>query len=342
MEYIVCCIARNEEPYLDEWITHYLNLGFDHIIINDNNDDRNQLPNFLYDKPYKDSVIVIPWNGESNFQTKAYANVYDDYDFKWCAFYDCDEFLELTQHETIADYLSMFPDDCYTVSINWLCYGTNGNEKYSPEPLQLRFPYPHTPCDLSHENNRHIKVIARKVKLIKTIFLTPHFLSVPMKNAYINNGNRIPWSSFFTRSFNKPINYDYAYIKHYVTKSNEEFTKRNKNQRQNAKNMEKEERKRSRLLNELTDKPTEEILNDSKYLTDAIVPHQFILVRSTDLHTILGCLKEGKYVTLFGKDKSGKLLTRILNVAVHNRVKELSWIYDPQRINPEEYDIIID
>lgn len=35
----ICCVAKDEEPYLKEWIAHHLSLGFQHIYICDNNDE---------------------------------------------------------------------------------------------------------------------------------------------------------------------------------------------------------------------------------------------------------------------------------------------------------------
>lgn len=35
----VVCIARLEANYINEWVNHYLGLGFDKVIIADNNHD---------------------------------------------------------------------------------------------------------------------------------------------------------------------------------------------------------------------------------------------------------------------------------------------------------------
>ena len=38
-KYLVFTCAKNEDKYLIEFVEHYLNLGFDKIIIADNNDE---------------------------------------------------------------------------------------------------------------------------------------------------------------------------------------------------------------------------------------------------------------------------------------------------------------
>lgn len=54
MKSAICSIARNENEYLDEWVTYHLNLGFDHIFIYDNNNpDDCSLPQFIEQSIWK-------------------------------------------------------------------------------------------------------------------------------------------------------------------------------------------------------------------------------------------------------------------------------------------------
>ena len=45
MSSCLIAIAKNEEPYLKEWIEYHANLGFDKIIVCDNNDVGNYRSN---------------------------------------------------------------------------------------------------------------------------------------------------------------------------------------------------------------------------------------------------------------------------------------------------------
>ena len=45
---IVCAIAKDEDPFLKEWVVYHLILGFDHIIIYDNN-SKNSISSILCD-----------------------------------------------------------------------------------------------------------------------------------------------------------------------------------------------------------------------------------------------------------------------------------------------------
>ena len=37
---VICCIALDEEAYIDEWIQYHLHIGFSHIYIYDNKDQQ--------------------------------------------------------------------------------------------------------------------------------------------------------------------------------------------------------------------------------------------------------------------------------------------------------------
>lgn len=47
MSSFVVAIAKNEELYLKEWVEYHFHLGFDKIIICDNNDVGNERTNFF-------------------------------------------------------------------------------------------------------------------------------------------------------------------------------------------------------------------------------------------------------------------------------------------------------
>lgn len=49
----LCCIVKDENEYIDEWVNHHKNIGFDQIIIYDNNSKNPILT---------ENVIVNNWN----------------------------------------------------------------------------------------------------------------------------------------------------------------------------------------------------------------------------------------------------------------------------------------
>ena len=106
MKVAIIAIAKNEQLYIQEWIDYHLNLGFDKIIIADN-DDELILSGFSSDK-----VIIEDYTNVIRVQPKAYTelfNKYRDY-YDWIAFFDIDEFLVL-ECDDIKQFLSGFTAD---------------------------------------------------------------------------------------------------------------------------------------------------------------------------------------------------------------------------------------
>ena len=84
MKAAVCVIVKNENLYLDEWVSHYLDINkFDHIFIYDHND-----PEGEHIKDYGENVTVIDFRGhEKPCQHVAYEDCYktygEEYDIYW-------------------------------------------------------------------------------------------------------------------------------------------------------------------------------------------------------------------------------------------------------------------
>ena len=192
-KYIVCAIAKNEERYICEWIEHYFNLGFDKIIIGDNNDiGNNALMEAIKDIERRDDVVVIDIRGEKSFQNEFYSMFSEVGNYKWCAYFDIDEFLYLNAYNNVKDFLSKHENENY-VSFNWVMYGPNGQSSIMDGSLKERFKYP-LPI-FSIENGTVKSIINGKYKGRHTI----HSLN-----------NDI---------FEREVNYYDGYIKHYKYKS---------------------------------------------------------------------------------------------------------------------------
>jgi hypothetical protein len=208
MSAVVCVIAKHEELYIDEWINYNLNLGFTKIYVYDNSDD-NSLK-YLN----SDSVKVIHYPGICK-QFEAYNNFITNYkeDHTYVAFIDCDEFIVLKQDNNILDICTKYiKDDSGGLAINWKFFGSNGHEKYSPEPVMKRF------TKSQKGINNHIKCIVKCSDIIQ--YNHPHYptiISNPVKD-FDNN--------IIIGPFNDKGNDKIAQINHYFTKSKEEFIKK--------------------------------------------------------------------------------------------------------------------
>ena len=223
-KYVVIACAKNEEEYIVEWIEHYLNLGFDKLFIVDNNDEGNDsLPNLLQNYVNEGKVQIFDCRGVFSVQVGLYADFCAESNFKWCAFYDCDEFLEIGAYRSVKNYLEQF-NGYDIVMLNWLCFGPNKQIKKKPGGVQERFPKPVSPV-LYFKENGFVKSLVRGDKeKFKDCFFNGSHTPTNCPNArrtvagYYDTNDE-------SHSFLHP-RYKNGYIKHYYTKSFEEWLKK--------------------------------------------------------------------------------------------------------------------
>ena len=218
----ICVIAKEENLYIKEFINHYKNLGVKKIFLYDNNELNGENFNDILNEEIRNNLVeIIDYRGKISPQRIAYNDCFmkNKNKYDWIAFYDIDEFLYIENYNNINKFLSQKKfNKCSSILINWKYYGDNNNIYYEPKELKKRFT---KPFSFNPNKNYDIyfysaaKSIVRgrdKVKLIWAHF--PHFLN--NSNICRPDGKKVlyPLSKF---------NYSYAYIKHYSTKSTEEF-----------------------------------------------------------------------------------------------------------------------
>lgn len=211
---IVFACAKNEDDYINEWVEHYLNLGFDKIIIADNNDSPEPLRNLLSKWINNGQVQIFECNGLKKFQLYIYNMFLHEGNYKWCAYFDCDEFLELNSHASIKGFLSGIEEDC--VLINWMVFGSNGNIHKGNGLLKERFKCPVSPVSFFKENF-YVKPIIRGGS--NNMYLTN--THCPLYCDKMNIGGY--YTVDYSRHVYSPVRYKYAYIRHYYTKSFDEW-----------------------------------------------------------------------------------------------------------------------
>lgn len=229
-KYVVFTCAKNENEYIIEWIEHYLNLGFDKIFICDNNDD-DKLVRVVWEYIEEGKVEIFDCRHFTMFQGGVNNMFCVAGNFAWCAFFDCDEFLELGVYDNIKEYLSQKEEDC--IAFNWLMYGSGDELKKLKGGVQERFKKPVFP--INNLNNSFVKCIIRGGHF-KYTNITDCGGHVPVSNekgytkkiTYNIGGyyheDFIPY--LFQASL--PLRYKEGYIKHYYTKSFEEWVSKAK------------------------------------------------------------------------------------------------------------------
>ena len=99
----LCSVGKEENKYVKEFIQHYKKLGFDHIYIYDNNDvDGEKFENEIKDEIENGFVSIINYRGYKGIQLNAFYDCYQKNNkrYKWLAFFDFDEYLELIPNNT--------------------------------------------------------------------------------------------------------------------------------------------------------------------------------------------------------------------------------------------------
>ena len=220
--YIVCCICKNELSYIREFVEYHLNLGFDKIVIGDNNDVDGEDYNRILDEYIRDGrVVIVDLRGKVAVQKEFYNMIIEKADYSWCAFIDCDEFItfsEKTKFRNIKDFLRAY-HTVQAFGLNWKVYGDNGNTYHGEGNVVDRFPNP-MPYDFKFHypfpENFHIKTILNKRAGYPKFMLSPHKVeAIPYHSP---NGTPIGNSNF-----NQNLDYDVLFIRHFYTKSLEEW-----------------------------------------------------------------------------------------------------------------------
>lgn len=213
-------MGRHENQYAPEWVEHHLSLGFDKIIIFDNNREGEERMIDILGKYVNAGKVEIIEYPEPYAMIKAYQQAYDEIgkDYGWLMALDFDEFLTLPEGEDIHTFVQRFAHTADVIKINWMTYGDNGLITNDGRPLQERFTTPLRGEDGHTETwgeNVHVKSIARCGIDLK--YCDPH----------CPHGGDLYVSASGQRSeaspFHKVVNHSSAYIKHFTTKTLEEW-----------------------------------------------------------------------------------------------------------------------
>ena len=205
MDAVICCIALNENNYIEEWISYHLKLGFSKIYIYDNSSDNN-----LRYLNNSSTVSVLHLPGKKQ-QYSAYLHFFMTFGryHKWCAIIDCDEFIVLHKNKNVTDFLNQYLDSG-ALCINWYLFGSNGHKNYTNKPVLERF------TKRGAKVNKHIKYIVCCRDF--TGCYNPHFPLLRegtiMKDVH---GNIV------SGPFNELDDNSVCQINHYFTKSYDEF-----------------------------------------------------------------------------------------------------------------------
>jgi hypothetical protein len=214
MNYLsLCCIARDEDLYIHEFICYYKLLGVEKFYIYDNG-SKMPLQDIL--KKYGTLCEIIPFDGVA-VQMKAYQHCLNKFgkQTKWLLVCDLDEFVFSPKKDTLPEILCEYEKPGIGgLGINWKLFGSNSYIN-KPNGLVIESYTKVMPND--HIENVHIKSCIMPEFAI-SVAGDPHsFLYKPGYNA-VNENYEIVRGPFTKKHFSFSI-----VLHHYVLKSFEEY-----------------------------------------------------------------------------------------------------------------------
>lgn len=218
MQVALCAMAKCENLYINEWCDYHLSIGFDHIYIYDNNEpDGEKIVDVINDE----RISVVDYRGKHQASCETQVKAYNDCykicagNYDWVMFIDIDEFLTLPDWPNIKDFLSQA---CFTdanaIRFHWKCYSDSDKLKYEDEPVLSRFT---EPCN-NNDVDKYYKQIYR-CSIPNLTIKNVHYSS-NISNIKYPDGNP---AKYITQTTDKMVDHTHGYIRHYVTKSLEEF-----------------------------------------------------------------------------------------------------------------------
>lgn len=208
----LCAIAKNETPYLEEWVNFHRAVGVEHFYIYDNESDvpvRSTLKKYVA----AGLVTVKDYPGKGK-QMPSYDDCLRTYGHtsKWIGFIDCDEFIVPKSKDSVPEILGLF-ESFGGLAVNWIIFGSNGLQK-KPDGLIIENYTMGSPQD--YVENRHTKRIVQPA-LTRGAGTNPHYFVHQRGYFSVSETLNMVHQAWSDNSTNV------IQINHYFTKSYDEF-----------------------------------------------------------------------------------------------------------------------
>ena len=220
----VCTLGKNENRYIREFVELYHNYSVDKIYLYDNNDiDGERFDDVIGEYINNGFVEIIDWRGVKGTSTyygimdSCYQTYHNDYD--WQIFYELDEFLYLKDYQNIKSYLIQNKfNKCQSIQLNWVHMSDNNQIYYENKSLNERFP---------KQGKNVVKNKKNKICFIKTM-IRGKLTNINITHNHLLSKNLKACNGFGRKSRVKGFlslkpDYEYYYIKHYYSKTVQEF-----------------------------------------------------------------------------------------------------------------------
>ncbi len=224
--YAVVSTMKNEGPFIIDWVAHYKVLGFDHILVC-NNDCSDTTVEMLQRLQEMGLVIqhntIVRGGGIHRSALRQASRRYDEVmDAKWVFVCDVDEYLNIHIGKgTVRELVQASGEDADVISIPWRIFGSSGVDEFIEEPVTKQFTDAELPWDgeLRPNTGKFVKSLYTNQHKFKRMGLhapvpNEEFMAdikhvLPMGDIYVENGVRTQ----------NPPSYEYAQVNHYALRS---------------------------------------------------------------------------------------------------------------------------
>lgn len=208
----ICCISKDENEYLPEFIDYHRKIGVEKFYLYDN---ESKIPIAETLAPLvAEGVVVVNTISGKGVQTKAYQQCLESYgaDTRWIAFIDTDEFIVPKVTNNLPELMREY-EAFGGLGINWLLFGSSGH-MHRPAESQVTSFVLHTTPD--YPPNRHIKSIVQPYYVVRT-GLNPHEFVYKRFKFCVNEHFR------YIRGAHSPHSTRLVQLNHYFLRSQDEF-----------------------------------------------------------------------------------------------------------------------
>lgn len=222
---LLVLIVKNEENDIFEWICHHSIIGFEKIVIYDNESTDRTAEIVKYASKYF-PVDYVLWKDDMHpivgltKQGAAYTYAIEQYrdSAEWMCFLDADEFLIPPKDENLSDLLKRM--SAYKAfALNWMTFGSSNLEDSTGRLVLEAFTLRGTDTE---NINRHVKMFFKTAFAKKVV--NPHFIDVgePVVNL---DEKVIQWSSDGIVASNAILQAKWR-VHHYIIRSRAHWQRR--------------------------------------------------------------------------------------------------------------------
>jgi hypothetical protein len=201
MKVALVSIAKDEDIYIEEWITYHKKIGFDKI--------------FIYENDWRctcedQQLVKIPFDGKTK-QIPAYNHFIKTYylEYDWVLFLDVDEFLVIKNYNNIKDFIAENYLMGHGFGINWALFGNNGHSEIRNNSYSVLERFTKRGANVFPMYKTLLRLSSNRIRMIN-----PHKSNVVIRDT---ENNIIKGNSHTNGSYNK------LQINHYFCKTQQEY-----------------------------------------------------------------------------------------------------------------------